>query len=273
MAVDWPGIQTAIRSVVSSLTGIALANVRWSDQDHPEDVRPFATLSIPTGPAGTVTQAEIRNVDRVQVRTVVVAVAADQTYTVTILGTDYAHAAVAQTADQIRDALVALINAGTDATAAPTANAGEFTISALAAGVNLGLVLDPDPDLVEVTVGPYSLPTSDCLEVQSFAVEELEVTIQVSARYDDSAPSVSQHARTLATRVKAGVWLPSSNATLAAAHCPALRTGPVLDLTTLLGAQWDTRAAVDLVFAVPSLLGEQPGTIETADTTGTYANP
>ena len=273
MPIAWSAVQTAIRNVVSSLTGIPLANVRWSDQDHPEDVRPFATLSLPASPSATVTQPEIRKVDRIQRRTVVVAVAADQAYTVTILGTPYAHVAAAETVDQIRDALVALIDAGADGDATATANPGEFTIDALEAGQNLALVLDPDPDLVELTVGPYSLPTSDCLEVQSFAVEELDVSIQISARYDDAAPVVTDHARALAARVKAGVWLPSSHSTLCAAGCPALRTGPVLDLTALLGAQYDTRATVDLVCSIPSLLAEQPGSIETADVTGTFTNP
>jgi len=89
--------------------------------------------------------------------------------------------------------------------------------------------------------------------------------------YDDANPLASQHARALASKVKAGVWLPTSHGILRAAHCPILRTGAILDLSTVLGAEFETRAALDLVCSVPAILAEEPGTIATADVAGTYS--
>lgn len=271
MPIAWSAIQTALVDMVALLTQIPAAQVRWGDQNHPEDIRPFASLALPSSPAATVTQAEIRNVLKAQVRTFQVVTAADQTYTITLLGTPFAHVSVSETVTQIRDELVVLVNGGVEATALAS-GADALVVTAATVGINLKATTSPDPDLVELTVGPFSLPTQDHLEVQSFAIEELEVEITISSRYNDGTPLVTDHARTLAAKVKAGVWLPTAHGILAAAHCPVLRTGPVLDLSALLGADFDTRATVDLVCAVPAILAEEPGTIETVDVVGTFTS-
>jgi len=268
MSVDWSTVQSALKAAVELITGIPSASVAWSDQDHPAGVRPYATLSAPEIP-GTVTQAEIRNVAQVQRHTVEVTSSADGTYTITVGGVDHDFAAIGKTLTEIRDGLVVAFASSLEATAsADPLNTDRLFVDALAAGVVLTIALSAG--LGAITVGPYSLPTRDAIQIQSFALEELEVTVTISNRYDDAAPLVTQHARAMAAKVKAGVYLPSPHAILAAAGCPVIRTGSVLDLSVLLGAQYETRATVDLVCSVPAILAEEPGTIETAEIAGTY---
>ncbi len=271
MAIDFDAIALALRTVITAATGIPLERVYWSEQDHPEGVRPFATLSaeVPL----TVTQPEQRIVKQVQQHTIQVDSTVDGLYRITVDGEAHDFVAASSTATQIRDELVLAVIAGSSATAsaAPDGPAGELRlfVEALTAGVVLAV--STTANLSQITIAPFSYPTKDAIQVQAFANEELEVTVQISTRYDEATPTLNASAMSLAENLRKAVFLPSSHEVLSAAHCPVLRVGAALDLSALTGAQWDQRAAVDLTLSVPSLVGEEPGTMATVETSGTYA--
>lgn len=263
--IPWVQIQAAIRQWVVDSTGIPAAQVLWSDQDHPEAVRPFATLRLPAGgPSGLATQAELRPRALVHTWAITVAVAADQTYTLTIDGVGYPYAAVGKTRDEIRDELVLAAAGAPDVTVSALAGTGELQVAADVAGTFHPVLVSPDPDL---------LAAETQLErgVETFTPDELEVSVQISSRYDDADPSVLDHARVLLGRAKAAFWAPPVTAALRAAGCPPLRTGVVQDLTALLGSQTETRANLDVTLSVAAGIIAETGQIETVETSGTYS--
>lgn len=77
-----------------------------------------------------------------QVNAVNIIGTADGTFTVTINGNDYSFVAVAQTATQIRDGLIAAVNAGTDPVTAGVVDADTLSLTADEAGVPFTLSVE-----------------------------------------------------------------------------------------------------------------------------------
>lgn len=262
--IPWSAVMSAIRQWVIDTTGLVASSVVWSDQDHPEAVRPFATLRILAGPAGPATQAELRPRKLAHTWSVVVVTAAAQVYTLTIDGVGYPYSAGGgDTATDIRDGLVAAAAAAPGATVAPGSATGELLVTGDVAGVFHPVLVDPDPD---VTAAETRLESG----VETFEPGELVVDVQISARLDDAAPLVTQHARAIVGKARAGLWAPTVVAKLRAAGVPPLRWGTVTDLSLLLGAQHETRASLAVTFAVAAGIIDETGQIETLETSGTY---
>ena len=262
--IPWLSIQDGIRQWVATSTKIPLAQVLWSDQDHPEGLRPFATLRLTAGgPSGLATQAEVRSVKLAHTWLVTVVTAADQEYVLTIDGVAYPHTASSETLDEIRDALVVAAAAAPGVTVSALAGEGQLRVLADVAGVFHPVLVSPDPDLVAAETQLES-------GVRTFTPDELAVSVQVSNRLNDAAPSLLDHARVILGRARAALWTPTIVAALRRAGCPPLRMGPLNDLTALLGSQTETRVVMDVTFSVAAGIVDETGQIETADLSGTF---
>lgn len=263
--IAWDTVLGAIRQWVIDSTGIPASSVAWSDQDHPELVRPFATLRLPAGgPSGVATQPELRTRRLTHTWLVTVATAAVQVYTLTIDGVGYPYSAGAgDDADAIRDGLVAAAAAAPGVSVTPTAVEGQLQVAASVVATFHPVLVSPDPDLV-------ALEAQKELGVEAFTPDELAVSVQVSARLDDTSPSLTQHARAILGRAKAALWTPTVTSALRRAGVPPLRTGTVNDLSALLGSQFETRANLDVTFSVAAGIIDETGQIETADLSGSY---
>ena len=106
-------IETMLRAHVVRLTGLPENNVFFSEYavDTAACPRPCVSMSLePTGVQQR--EAAIFNVDSLELWRIVVTASADGPHSVSIDGVVYTHNAVGQTSTQIRDSLLAAINAG-----------------------------------------------------------------------------------------------------------------------------------------------------------------
>lgn len=265
-AVAWSAIQTAIVTMIRDLLGLSARQVLWTMQDHPEAPRPFVTLRILSGPGGMTTRPEERPSSQKRRLTVQVATVAAQTYTITIDGTPHAYpAGGGDTATTIRDGLIAAVTAG-GLMSPSVVSSDTLQIEDLVAGRFQPVEVSPTPDLVLVE-------TRKEVKIDQVAPEELAVSIQVSNKYDDQAPEVTQHARAYCAKIRSGLWHASQLQALREAGCPPLRTEEIQDLSLLLDGQHETRAALDVTFSVQTLTTEDVESIQTVEEPTGTLNP
>lgn len=102
-------------------------------------------------------------------------------------------------------------------------------------------------------------------------ISDWTVQVQVVSILDDADPALEDSAGVLLRRVV--MRLESELAeSMRAAGCAYRRRGPMLPLPRLRGtSQWETRAGIDLTFAVGSVIVSTPGWVESVEATGTLA--
>lgn len=129
---DWPALRAALQTFVQdNLTADASLPAIWANQNDadgnvaPMPAPPFAVLEIIGDPV-EVSQPELRTANA---QVIDLGGSSDGLYRITLNGTDYDHNATGETATQIRDALIALINP-VAAWVARSSGAAQFVIAA-----------------------------------------------------------------------------------------------------------------------------------------------
>jgi hypothetical protein len=184
-------LKEAMLAILANYTGPGVAGVGlpndkvfWADQggSNPTPPRPFVAFTI-SSPSGAMGNSDIRRFGVPEVWRITVTDDADDTYTVTIAGTDYNFAASGDDIEAIRDGLLAAIGTPTEANA---------------------VALDDDRIQIEgtlasqrlfVTTSPASM-TADRVRktVISRTYKTVKVPIRISCfgKFDDDDPDAEQ---------------------------------------------------------------------------------
>lgn len=110
----------------------------------------------------------------------------------------------------------------------------------------------------------------DSMALHTRDLGEVVFSIQVASRHDDRDPNPELAAMQLAQRIRTWAFSRIATANLRATGLAPMRCEGPRDLSALLrGSQWQTRAVLEMTCSVMRATVEQPGTIESMQTTGT----
>ncbi len=255
----WQQKRDAIAAAIKGLTG---TRVVWSDQDRQEPARPYARMGLVSGPVAIAEMDEVRDIFSAVGADIEVApvVVPSGVYTVTLNGTAHTHTAGGSpTAATIIAALVALVNAGAQA-------------SALTATDNLDGTMrvqsdDADDTFTIALTANLSYTNNDAgHEVERKVCGIRQMVLQVSVVTDDIKPP--NDAVSIVGLAYNGLRLPSILAALSAAGIAIHERMPVLRIPEISGSQRVDRATFDVRMSFAENVSERTGYIETIEVEG-----
>lgn len=254
--VTWVDVQQGLLDWVKTASG--LSTVYWVGQDVPQQAYPYATLAILSGP--TMQAAHERRHDaQIMIDLITIVTAAEQTYTVTV--DDVAHpyaAGPSDTAEDIRDALLALLGALADITV-ETVSTNQIRLTGSSARPDFHTTVLPAVDITRVTSTESILTT---------VYVPAEITVRVQAFTDDVTPA--GHARDLIAKCLIALGQEATGAALRAKCVSFQRVLTTQDLTQIVAGENESRFMMDAAFAVTMQVSEDTPWIRTADAAPTW---
>jgi len=255
-------MQAALKAAIAAILGSS-PSILWA---HAEIPRPTSTtdivrLQMLSGPSHVGTfMDEAVTADLPTSSTVTIsAVTIGRRYWIRLNGYDYGHdAAGVEDKDDVRDALIALINA-TDAEETATASIGGSGVIALSPDVPGGI------QTIEVSPAAQMTIANGGTEFIRLVTGERQSTISIQCFAHSEKLTTSAHS--MAAQIKAGLDLETVKALLVEAGVSVMSVGDTVDLTAIAGAHFETRAQFDLTIFQKSVLTEQISSIENVEFT------
>jgi hypothetical protein len=266
--MDWPTRLEALRDWVRLSTGFGEGHVIWQYPDDPAPLRPFALVSILSGPRSTALPENRRDTQTMVERVTVAAVTAGE-YLVRVYNADASQDAFEDTPtfeagvivdgtesiEEVRDALIeAIDDEDTALVLTPVTPAEDedpdnaFDITGATGFRHFHLEVEsPSNALTHAT-------RTDALLETSFVPGELTVRVQVET--DSQRPTL--HARYWASRCEPALglaWGPIPDALRDGGFAFRKAFG-IIDLSGLMGAQNVSRTAQDFIFSVGSQISQ-----------------
>lgn len=255
-------MQAAFVSAFDAILGAA-PQVLWAyaEVPRPASTTDLVRLQLLSGPSyvGSFSDDEAFDMLPTSSEIEITGITTGLRYWVNLNGYPYWHDAVlGDDSDDVRDALIAKLNA-TDAEETATATSGGTGKITLTPDVPGGI------QLLEVSPTAQMTITHGGTERIRVITGERQSTINVQC-FAHSA-QLSDSAHSMATQLIAGLDLASVRAIFDAAGVSIMAVGPTADLTALAGAHFETRAQFSLNILQKSVLTEQISTIETVQFT------
>lgn len=260
------------------------ASVVRSYGDFPRGVPLWCTFRLASGVGYSATGATEREAMRMIYRVVFTGDTAAATVSLAPTNSDFAASTTGPIGptgggdpEALRDALLTALQAlegpTHPATYAADDSGASPAIVATATEAARGVWLDL------TTSGPDLTATveRDNLAVHTLDSGEQGVSVQCYSKQSDLPGGPSDdlddlNAVNLLEKVRTRMKSAIATETLRAAGVAPIRWQPVTDISGLLrGSQWESRAVLDVTLSVMRAIVEQPGTIETAEITGTVA--
>lgn len=264
--VDWETIENALRTWVAEALELDETDgerVLWAYPDAPQVPRPFAWISIPSGP---VSQSMPDHRMSLQTMRDLVTITGTGAVTIRVHGIDpddaESFAGRTYTAgpgasiDAVRDELVAALAAEAGIVASADGDAG-VRVDGTSGRRRFHLV---------VVSGPATTTTQlEALVDTVYTPSEITVRVQIEA----ATQRPSGHARHYASRLIGSLGDRTTLRDLRASGLFWMRAAPPQDLTALVGDRHVSRVSTDFFFGINAAHDVQVGWVRTANVTGT----